>query len=277
MARTKKNKPGSVQRAAKKASLAAAEKASLAAAETFAPASTAKQAADEMSERPTKRAKKSGSSSNAAPRTEPAKVTVEAQAAETRLSSDALDGQAESPDDEHAPVLHAHPELDKTHNLVSINVISSSKIANRVTLILSALSSFTFADPSVKPGLVIVNAKAPVASKAISVIEIAKREIASKGQKWYQYTTLNQLMQTLPEKKAVKAKGDLTIAETDGLEADGDRTKDAGEGSDEEAFEHMDTDRTADAESGRKKVRAVPRINVYLSMVRVEPLKELYG
>ena len=78
--------------------------------------------------------------------------------------------------------------LDKTHTLHNLTIISSSKIHNKVTRVLSLLGLST---PPTLPEdppkdassldatiIVALSAKAPVASKLITIVEIVKREIA---------------------------------------------------------------------------------------------------
>lgn len=94
-----------------------------------------------------------------------------------------------------------------------------------------------------------------MASKLITVVEIAKREIAGGGGKWYQY---NVVERSLEERER---------------ESGGEAVEEDGE---EESFETMKTPFERAIE-GTKVVRAVPGMTTYLARVRIEGLRKEYG
>jgi hypothetical protein len=145
-------------------------------------------------------------------------------------------------------------DLASTHDISYISIISSSQIEKKVTAVLNHLSPPTSA---AKPAVVILHSKAKVASKLISVVEIAKREIAGGGGKWFQY---NVVEGGLEERERVEEK-----------EVEGEEDEE-----EEESFEIMKTPFERAIE-GTPKVRAVPGMTTYLSRVRIDGLRKKYG
>jgi len=156
--------------------------------------------------------------------------------------------------------------LEATHTITSINIISSSHIQQKVTRILEILATFSFV-PGSKPNIVLLTSKASVASKMISITEIAKREIAQKGGKWFQYNVIEASMVEQPVLPG-NGKGGFwdPKKDVDAMEIE----------EDESAFEPMKTPFERAIE-GRPKVRATPSMSIYLSRIRVESLKKTYG
>ncbi|TGO65648.1 hypothetical protein BELL_0999g00020 [Botrytis elliptica] len=160
-------------------------------------------------------------------------------------------------------------DLTHTHRTTELSILSSSQIQKKASRILSILSTFSFSDPA--PHVVLLSAKAPVAGKLITIAEIAKRELAKTGAKLFQYNVVGELTATIPSNTAE--------AEKTADEKDGDtEMKDGGDEEEEEAFETMKTpfERALEAEN-RPKIRAVPTFTLYLSRVRIESLKKMYG
>lgn len=140
----------------------------------------------------------------------------------------------------------ATPDLSAKYTVLPLSVISSSSISNRTTSLITLIKS-TPADN--KPAVVALHAKAPVANKLISIVEIAKRELKENGQNFYQYNALgSELLQSTPATKDA---------------IDQDAMSD-----DEPAFEKTEQSTT---------VRNVPTMTVYLSLASVKELKQTYG
>ena len=124
-----------------------------------------------------------------------------------------------------------------------------------------------------------MKAKAGVASKMISIAEIAKRDIGKEGGKWFQHNCVEGVMEEVKEKPR-KGKGGKDKWKNDG-EGKG-REDGGGEGgeveSEEEstAFETMKTPFER-ANEGKAKVRAVPVMRLYLTRVRIDGLRKAYG
>jgi len=124
-----------------------------------------------------------------------------------------------------------------------------------------------------------MKAKAGVASKMISIAEIAKREIGKEGGKWFQYNCVEGVMEELKEKpkkgKESKEKGKDGGGEKGVLDAE--KEGDDGESEEEStAFETMKTPFER-ANEEKAKVRVVPIMSLYLSRVRIDGLRKAYG
>ncbi|KAL9029180.1 MAG: hypothetical protein Q9196_002551 [Gyalolechia fulgens] len=184
--------------------------------------------------------------------------------------------------------------LQGEFEISTMSVISSSKINQKVKTLLLGVEKFTFANVIAKPGIVVVEAKAAVVSKMISVVEIAKADIAKRGGKWYEYTKLrSELLQLkVKQKQKQQPQGSRTLV--DG-ESEQDATATAPRPSTKEATNDLGADEVIDPEddgepfetmqqpsggpvmSERAKVRATPVMTVYFSCISVPGLKELYG
>jgi hypothetical protein len=178
-----------------------------------------------------------------------------------------------------AGVADPSTDLPSTHQVTTMNIISSSHIQKKVTRILDTLSTFSFSDP--KPHVILLQAKAPVACKLITIAEIAKRELAKNGAKWFQYNVVGSiLVERPPESLKADTVGALNSANEDEntMEVEVDADEDGDEDEDEEttAFEKMKTPFERAIE-GRPKVRSVATLALYLSRVRIDSLKKTYG
>lgn len=156
--------------------------------------------------------------------------------------------------------------LATTHEVTTFNISSVTKIQKRVIPILELLSIYP-AIPPKKPAVVVLQSKAKVASKMVTIAEIVKREIAGKGGKWFQYNCVENI---LTEKKKDGQK------EKDERRGKGEEEEDSGEDSDSAVFEIMKTPFERAIE-GKPKVQGVPVMTLYLSRVRIEGLKKSYG
>jgi hypothetical protein len=163
------------------------------------------------------------------------------------------------------------------HDARSMSIISSSHIQQTVARALEVLSR----DPETAPTgsrVIMLHSKAPVASKMVTIAEIAKREIARAGGKWYQYNKVEQTMveqKNGPKEASSKAGKDKVsaggtpradVAEGEGSESEEDTT----------AFETMKTPFER-ANEGKSKVRAVPTMTIYLARDRIDSLRKAYG
>ncbi|KAM3072389.1 hypothetical protein ACMFMG_009193 [Clarireedia jacksonii] len=133
-------------------------------------------------------------------------------------------------------------DLSSTHQITTMNIISSSHIQKKVTRILDTLSTFSFSDP--KPHVVLLQAKAPVACKLITIAEIAKRELARNGAKWFQYNVVGSiLVEQPPGSLKADTAGALNCANEDEntMDVEVDADADANEDEESTAFEKMKT------------------------------------
>jgi hypothetical protein len=208
---------------------------------------------------PAKRAKTSpdpNDSSHVSPPEPTNESTLNSTNSQTKPSQPPKSGYTPSP---IAPPIYG--DLASTYSINSISILTSSKISKKTTSVLEKLSQYPTIPPA-KPVLVFLHSKAVGASKLITIVEIAKREVAAKGGKWFQYNALSQVME---ERKREEGKGE----EKDGMDLDEEEDE-------KDSFEVMKTPFERAVE-GTPKIRAVPIMATYLSRVRIESLRKRYG
>ncbi len=106
------------------------------------------------------------------------------------------------------------PELQhlaSQYDFSTMSILSSAKIESRVRNLLERIQSFSFANTKAKPGIVALRAKADVASKLCSVIELAKQQIEKEKGKWWQYNKLHGELLELKPKRIEPSKGGKTL------------------------------------------------------------------
>ena len=202
--------------------------------------------------------------------------------------------------------------LQHKYALATMSIISSSKINQKVRALISHMERFSFADLNAKPGVVILHAKANVASKMISVVEIAKRQIEEEKGRWWQYCGVQPLLEELrareKKKDTLQAEGrtikqwqegqksgpfqgndetEEVASKPEARKADNvvstEETMEVEEDVGEEAFQTMTNvgnignGATAHEILARPKVRATPIMSIYMARVPVPELKERYG
>jgi hypothetical protein len=167
-------------------------------------------------------------------------------------------------------------ELLNAYDITTVNIVSSSSINKKATRALEVLGTYPV-DKSrgEKEKVVVLQAKAKVASKMVSVVEICKREVGKEGGKWFQYNAVGEVRGKFEGKEGggkgvEKGVGGDSEAAEEAVESE-DKDKD-----EEESFETMKTpfERTIE---GKPKVRAVPVMTVYLSRVRIDSLRKAHG
>jgi hypothetical protein len=180
--------------------------------------------------------------------------------------------------------------LSETHEITRLSIQSNTQISAKATNVISKLSATqdSSADnTTAKPPLIILRAQSRWASKLISIVEIAKRNLESppttsggdsnNGIKVFQYSSLSTEMIEIERKP--KPKGLVGGAQPlPGGE---------GEGSDDDeegAFQTMGASPAATAtagsgegEEGGLKKRAVPALTVYLATRAVKALRSEFG
>lgn len=142
--------------------------------------------------------------------------------------------------------------LDSRYNVLRLGVASGNTIASRTSQLLKHLTQ----QAGDKTAIASLRAKAPVANKLISAIEIAKRDLVQKSHKVYQYTAMSI------ETVSVRAKQPPV---KNGTEIEG---ADGGEEDEEEAFEVMED---------KSKTQEMPILTVYLSLSPIKELRDAYG
>jgi hypothetical protein len=182
--------------------------------------------------------------------------------------------------------------LSKTYTVTRLSIQSNTQISAKATTIISNLSANATQqdqdqDPT-KPPLIILRAQSRWASKLISIVEIAKRNLAespppttttngssgSSGIEIFQYSSLSSEIVEI-ERRKPKQKGGLAGAPLPGGAGEGE-----GEGSDDEgAFQTMGASSAAadGKDEGDMKKRAVPVLTVYLAVKPVKALRSEFG
>lgn len=202
---------------------------------------------------------------------------------------------------------HLPPEvrhLSSKYDFTMMSILSSAKISEKVKKLLLRVENFNFADPKSKPGVVVLHAKSDVASKMVSIVQIARQDIEHNNGKWWQYSKLDEQVAELKTKAVKRKDNGKTLEEWQKERAEGETqgsgevggetgraSKEAqhgrgvvnGDEEMEDAFESMLNPKEADqgAEQSRNdnsgKIRATPVMTIYFARVPVPGLKELYG
>ena len=189
--------------------------------------------------------------------------------------------------------------LQVKYEFSAMSIISSSKIETKVKTLLARVAAFSWATPGAKPNVVVLSAKAGVANKMISVVEIAKRELEAEGAKWWQYSRVHSQITELKEKTSKGTDGGKTLAQWEIEQAakSGAEPQDLKNGADDSAMTDADGEEEVDEDAfetaapngnevtsapaeeipARKKIRAVPVLTIFMSRVPVNELKQEYG
>jgi len=148
---------------------------------------------------------------------------------------------------------HISADYEKSFNVLSLSILSSSQISNRASLVVDHLARNHGSDDT--PPLCKLHAKAKVANKLISVVEIAKRDLKTKGQKVYQYSSLASETITLEQNDSNSiSKTSSTVSQDPGA--------------DDDSFQTMEP---------RAKIRNVPVMTVVLAARAIPGLKSAIG
>ena len=196
--------------------------------------------------------------------------------------------------------------LSSKYQFTTMSILSSAKISDKVKNLLLRVENFSFADPKSKPGIVILYAKSEVASKMVSIVEIARQDIERDKGKWWQYSKVDAQIaevrikavkrrndgKTLTEwqkeqagwrSREVEEVGGSTGRDPEAVQHDHDHEVVDGDEEMEDAFQRMVNSKAADqgakqSENGNgRKIRATPVMSIYFARVPVPGLKELYG
>ena len=191
--------------------------------------------------------------------------------------------------------------LQNTYDFTTMSIISSSKMEQKVRNLL--LRTKKPAEGG-KPGIVILTAKADVASKLVGIVEIAKRQIKEEGGQWWQYSKLHSHIVELKKikERSSRATGEKTLREwadtkDENMDHESSEARDENEidhqkqgkdlsvegvmGDDEDdddegAFQTMGRRQIMAYDENRSKIRALAVLTIYLSQVPVPALKNIY-
>ncbi|KAI9892221.1 MAG: hypothetical protein M1814_001680 [Vezdaea aestivalis] len=174
-------------------------------------------------------------------------------------------------------------KLQESHNLFSINVHNGTEIRAKVTKIRKVLSSFSWKELGAKPNLLILHAQAEHASKLVSIVEIAKREVIKEKLEFYQYSkvegVLTRVIPKEPKTASANAREVVALQIMDRKvckgEEDNDYTESTKIDKDEDEFEVMPT-------PGQRRERPIkernkPVMTIFLTMVPIPKLDSSLG
>ncbi len=215
--------------------------------------------------------------------------------------------QEDIPDVANSGVAAANLSTDQLHSelrhlqdifeFTTMSIVSSSKMEQKVRNLLLRTKRLS---EGTKPGVVILTAKADVASKMVGIVEIAKRTIRQEGGKWWQYSKLHSQVIELKKKKPrpKRAEGGKTLREwaheqeekgervSEGMKenhnGDHDMPDDQEarlddlekeEDEDEGAFQTMGRHQVMAYDENRNRMRAIPIMTIYLAQVPVPVLR----
>ncbi|KAL8841043.1 MAG: hypothetical protein Q9170_001068 [Blastenia crenularia] len=182
--------------------------------------------------------------------------------------------------------------LQSQYHFSTMSIISSSKINQKVKVLLDRVEKSNIADISGQSEVVIVSAKAGAASKMISVVEIAKRDIDDRGGKWHAYSMLRSELLQLRTKQRQRSQAATTLvdrgserashsvlrqpsaqeATDDWRDTGGVETEDEGE-----AFETLQQPSARPVVIARTKVRETPIMTVFFSCEPIPGLRDHFG
>jgi hypothetical protein len=143
--------------------------------------------------------------------------------------------------------------LDPTPtDITTLNIISSHKISAKTTRCLSILTS-----EGESRKIVALSAKSSVASKAITIAEITRRELQKNGNDWYQYIQLESIVEEKKEKPGKQRKETATEEKVEDVEDE----------EEEDPFQPVED----------KKVRATPVMTIYISREALPTYAKKFG
>ena len=185
--------------------------------------------------------------------------------------------------------------LEEKYDFKTMSILSSSKIEQKTRTLLVHLEKFSVGDTQAKPEVIVLHSKAPVASKMVSIVEIAKREIQKIDGKWWQYSRLHGIEEEVKEKQRNGSR--KTISDCEGKQAaraedstgETEKAKQGIETAKDEVQEEDDDFEVMDEKGGRpavpglgdiegrKRIRAVPIMTIHISRIQIPEFKEKFG
>ncbi len=191
-------------------------------------------------------------------------------------------------------------KVESSYAIIPMKVTNSSRIRKKVTTTLSLLDTDSSRQDvekgteaeAEKPVAVLLSARGPVASKLISVVEIAKRELDRRGLSWYQYSGVHGQIEEVKKsgrRDPTGARGGSKVDKgaTEDTHGNGDshhldekndeQEEDDGSRDEEAAFEKMeDLSRRAEGDK-TVQIRNIAILTVCLSRVRIPELSTPFG
>ncbi len=160
-------------------------------------------------------------------------------------------------------------ELRPRFEIRTLSVISSSKIEQRVSAVLSHLGRFHPTDMAILPGVVLIHARSHEVAKMISIVEIVRRRVHESGQKWYQYNRLYEIETEAPTEPSI-------IEETvlmDDVAGEPEENQIADNNDNDDGVENIPPRFQAAVADKKAKVMATTYMSIFLSRVPVPELQ----
>ncbi|KAL9040023.1 MAG: hypothetical protein Q9214_004641 [Letrouitia sp. 1 TL-2023] len=179
----------------------------------------------------------------------------------------------------------AHPsqlyDLQARYNVATISIISSSSINAKIRSLLFHFEQGSASKTSSQQRVVVLRAKAKVASKLITVVEIAKKEIESKKGEWWQYSNVTARYENFTkvewplddQKEPVNRSKEPQKDAKPLLDNNSARTLDDSQ----DEFEEMSLIDPGSRVQGQNKLGAVTILTIFLASTSIPKLKELFG
>ncbi|KAL9611633.1 MAG: hypothetical protein Q9167_003748 [Letrouitia subvulpina] len=175
-------------------------------------------------------------------------------------------------------------DLQARYDVATISIISSSSINTKIRSLLFHLEQCGTSKPSSQQRVAILRAKAKVASKLVTIVEIAKKAIESNKGEWWQYSNVTARYENFtqperpPDDQKVPTNRSKSLQQDAQTSLDNDSAKPLDDSQDE--FEEMSIigcNNKGNKEQGQNKLRAVTILTIFLASTSIPKLKELFG
>lgn len=190
---------------------------------------------------------------------------------------------------------HLH-NLSLKYNFINQPISSSAKMQSKVRTLIGLLQQDKVDGPDRRANVVVMQATAKCASKMIAILEIVKRELSREKIKFWQYSSLGGITQSVklpvlenPRKQQHSAK-DIEIKQSaDALEESiiqqtGASGETQGkeehsypeEGHAQNDFETMPSHLQQAGDTGSTKIRRIPLLTVFMTTVQIPDLARVF-
>ncbi|KAL2115519.1 hypothetical protein VTJ04DRAFT_9774 [Mycothermus thermophilus] len=104
--------------------------------------------------------------------------------------------------------------LSPRYDVKPLSVLPSTSIRAHVDRCLAHLGRFSAWDLSVKPGVVILCARAGAANKLVTIAEVVRRRIGESEQKWWQFNVVSESVGVVEEGRRDGEEEEMVVEET---------------------------------------------------------------
>ncbi|KAI4212512.1 MAG: hypothetical protein LQ351_004764 [Letrouitia transgressa] len=175
-------------------------------------------------------------------------------------------------------------DLQASYNVTTISIISSSSINAKIRNLLFHFEQCSAPEKSSQQRVVVLRAKAKVASKLVTVVEIAKKEIECSKGRWWQYSNVTARYEKFMMAERPLDDRKVPVNRSEKLQQDAqtslknDSASTINDSQDE--FEEMSLigcNGSGSWKQGQNKVKAVTILTIFLASTSIPKLKELFG